>query len=249
MARHGVIRYMQSDLDHISQTVLDKYGIKLPPPPKSYGFQNVATSGHHFSGTGSVPNVNHDDWDEADRRLIRIARKIEEKKLQPFTTFSSSRREQIMNDVPSTSGIKSLDDIKSQHRVFYNPRSGEIQCVLFDTNTDAYRFYSMYYSMTPGIIEATGAAFKRLVARNTHVFTFKGEGLKWGTLADISLWLNAPESRIKFDGDPADYDVIERSYAFQPLYRGRPFNLDFSRVMLAIARMTPVAPSLIERLG
>jgi len=250
MTRHGCIRYMQSDLDRISRDVLDKYKLVLPSAPSPVGFQKVTTSGHHFSGTGTVPNVNHDDWNE-EQRYIRNTQRIAVKQPPAYTTFSATRREQIITkDVPSTEGAKSLADINAHSVVFYNPRSGEVECVLFDRNGDSYRFYSMYYAMSGGILEATGAAFKKLAKRNTHVFAFKNEGLKWGTLADITLWLESPSSRIKFDGDPADYDLLERSYAFATLQDGRPTNLDFSRVMLTFARMTPTPPpTLIERLG
>jgi hypothetical protein len=233
---------MRSDLEKISADVLDTYGIQLPPPPEKIGFEKVRTSGYHLKGSGSVPMPNHDTW-YADERTIRVARKVSDKKPQPYSTFSATRREQIINDVPSVYNIQSIADIKKDDAVFYNPRSGEVQVVIPGSGySDTYSFYAMYYAMSGDIVEASGAEFKKLAKRNTHVFAYRNEGLKWGTLADISVWLERKESRIAFTGKPDEYELIERNCAFATLVNGHPANLEFSRVMITYARLNPTPP-------
>ena len=230
-------------------------GMWLGPLPK-YGYENTLAAILEEEKNSNrpllrnmIPYVGHNYKEKSRRRytmtgadMPRVSEDSPEidYSAHPFapTALRASSENSIVNSVPESSGITTLVQMQKCHTVFYDFATGEVQCVVKNSDADALAFYTRYYENMAHISSAAGNIFRRMAGEQRYILICGGEPVRWLTKQGVREYIAHPHLPIALP-----VDMIEKRVTFAEIVNGRPANLDLPRVRFTFSQYSTMKKS------
>jgi hypothetical protein len=229
MARHSTV-HLPWDLVERDRSYIENNfpGIVLPD---TYSIKKIIEKNNSPKLSGRIPNLP--EYEKKKDKLIRYG--ITGAELDgPKTYHTPPAAHSVINDVPVSRDITNIKQLRSDHIVFYNVGTGEVQCVITRRDKDAERFYYRYYSNMPLIAAVPGNVYRKYANDKTRkMLTRNGIGIKWLSLSKMKEYI-ASNNRPNF-ADGAEYDIVDQPASFAERVHERPV-LDLARVRFVFVR-------------